>query len=196
MYFVLNMVFIKLLNRSQSQVRIGLPLCTSRGADRLHSRWGAWPNCDLTMRACVCTPYSPSRKEALRDCCSEHLPLPSVPGWHGVYLHQDPCCPSPPSAPAACPPAPFLADALGTGKVLPRCQATTPADACKPVSCGMPGQVPCVMPEGREGLLAGGTLAFSGWPAASPRATHLRLGAGGTKDISLQMGFSSLGRVV
>lgn len=112
----------------------------------------------------------------------------SPSGPHAVPPHPQP--------PTACPPAPWLVDALVAGKVLLRYRATTPAGACKPISCRMPGQVQCTMLEGREGLLAGGTLAFSGWPAASPRATQLLLGAGGAKGISLRVGFGSLGCVV
>lgn len=87
--------------------------------------------------------------------------------------------------------------ALGVGKVLLRREAAARAGACKPLSCGVPGQVQCTVLEGREGSAAcwgGDTLAFSGQPAASP--TRLLPGVGAAKDISLRVGFGSLGCAV
>lgn len=76
--------------------------------------------------------------------------------------------------------------ALGAGKVLLGCRAATCAGAC---------EARWGWEDGAAGG-AGGALAFSGWPVASPKAARLLPGAGGAKDISPRVGFGSLGCAV
>ena len=153
--------------------------------------------CDLTM--CVCASYNLSRKEAFGDCGSDHVPLLSVPGKHrfiAIRTHTVP----PHLSPCRLPPCSaclLTLIALGVGKVLLRCKATTRAGACKPISCGVPGQVQCWR-VGRAVQLAGGGHACFFWPASCLTQGHASPPGcqGGAKDISLRLGFGSLGCAV